>query len=235
MTAPSIRLYQTQEHPCGYWPDRAARDLLLDPHEPAVPALYGQLLALGFRRSGGNVYRPRCASCRACTPLRVPVAGFRPDRSQRRCIAANLDLQWRDAEPGYSDERFALYRRYLGQRHPGGGMDTASRDDFERFLFCDWAPTRFLEARLDDALVAVAVTDVLPDALSAVYTFFAPELPARSLGTAAVLQQIAWAGASGREHLYLGFWLEGHPKMTYKARFRPAEVLRDGRWVTLEA
>jgi leucyl-tRNA---protein transferase len=233
MTAPSIRLYQTQEHPCGYWPDRAARDLLLDPHEPAVPALYGQLLALGFRRSGGNVYRPRCASCRACTPLRVPVAGFRPNRSQRRCTAGNLDLQWADCEPGYTDERFALFQRYLGRRHAGGGMDASGPDEFEHFLRCAWSPTRFLEARLDGVLVAVAVTDALADALSAVYTFFDPDHPARGLGTAAVLQQIAWAGASGRAHVYLGFWLEGHPKMDYKARFRPAEVLRDGRWVPL--
>lgn len=233
MTAPAIRLYQTQEHPCGYWPERVARDLLLDPAEPAVPALYSQLLALGFRRSGRNVYRPRCAGCRACTPLRVPAAGFRPNRSQRRCIAGNLDLQWADREPGCTDERFALYRRYLGHRHPGGGMDQASRDDFERFLLCEWGPTRFLEARRDGELVAVAVTDVLPDALSAVYTFFDPEQPARGLGTAAVLQQIAWAAATGRAHLYLGFWLQGHPKMDYKARFGPAEVLRDGHWIEL--
>jgi leucyl-tRNA---protein transferase len=231
MTAPGIRLYQTQEHPCGYWPDRLARDLLLDPHEPSLPALYEQVLALGFRRSGGNIYRPRCTACQACTPLRVPVAGFRPNRSQRRCIAANLDLQWSDSAACCTDERFELYGRYLQGRHPGGGMEAGSRDDFERFLLCDWAPTRFLEARLDGQLVAVAVTDALPQALSAVYTFFEPALSARSLGTAAVLQQIAWARASGREHLYLGFWLAGHPKMDYKARFCPAELLRGGRWV----
>jgi len=230
MTAPSIRLYQTQDHACGYWPERTARDLLLDPREPSLPSLYGQMLALGFRRSGGNVYRPRCSGCRACTPLRLPVAEFRASRSQRRCLARNADLQWQDTPAGYSDERFALYRRYLGSRHAGGGMDQASRFDFEQFLRSDWSPTRFLEARLDGELVAVAVTDVVDEALSAVYTFFDPGLAGRSLGTCAVLQQIERARMTGRGHLYLGFWLEGHPKMHYKSQFRPAEVLLDGRW-----
>ncbi len=235
MNGVGIRLYQTQEHACGYWPDRLARDLLLDPREPSLPTLYGDVLALGFRRSGGHVYRPRCGQCRDCTPLRIPVAEFRPNRSQRRCHAANADLDWQLCEPGYSDERFALYRHYLGSRHAGGGMDQASRFDFEQFLACAWSPTRFLEARLDGRLVAVAVTDAVPDALSAVYTFFDSGLSARGLGTAAILQQIDWARRSERQFLYLGFWLPGHPKMDYKMRFRPAEQLRDGRWQPVAA
>lgn len=230
MTAPAIRLYQTQDHACGYWPERVARDLLLDPREPALPLLYGQMLALGFRRSGGNIYRPRCAACRACTPARVPVARFQPNRAQRRCSARNADLVWSEHAAGYSDERFALYRRYLRSRHRGGGMDHATQFDFEQFLACAWSPTRFLEARLDGQLLAVAVTDVVEGALSAVYTFFDPECADRSLGTAAILQQIDFARRTGRAHLYLGFWLAGHPKMDYKARFRPLELLVDGHW-----
>ena len=234
MTGTSIRLYQTREHNCGYWPGRSARDLLLDPHEPALPALYGDMLALGFRRSGNNVYRPRCAACTACIPLRIPVARFRPSRSQRRCAARNADLRWNETEAACNDERFALYRRYLAGRHRGGGMDEPSRDDFEQFLTAAWSPTRFLEARADGRLLAVAVTDVLDDALSAVYTFYEPEQAARGLGTAALLAQIDHAAGGGRGFLYLGFWLRGHPKMAYKARFRPAEILRDGRWQPLD-
>jgi leucyl-tRNA---protein transferase len=235
MTGTTIRLYQTRDHACGYWPERSARDLLLDPHEPSLAALYGDMLALGFRRSGSNVYRPRCAACSACTPLRIPVARFRPNRSQRRCRDRNADLQWQDATPGYSDERFALYCRYLGARHRNGGMDTPGRDDFEQFLAAPWSPTRFFEARVDGRLLAVAVTDVVGQALSAVYTFYDPDEPARSLGTAALLHQMEAAAARGLAWLYLGFWLQGHPKMAYKAGFRPAEVLRDGRWQPLES
>jgi leucyl-tRNA---protein transferase len=235
MTGTTVRLYQTRDHACGYWPERTARDLLLDPDEPSLAALYGDMLALGFRRSGSNVYRPRCASCNACTPLRIPVAGFRPSRSQRRCRERNADLQWQDAAAGYSDERFALYSRYLAARHRGGGMDEPGRDDFEQFLVAPWSPTRFLEARLDGRLLAVAVTDVLGDALSAVYTFYEPDAVPRSLGTAALLHQVESAASRGLAWLYLGFWLQGHPKMAYKAGFRPAEVLRGGRWQSLDS
>jgi leucyl-tRNA---protein transferase len=233
MTGTSIRLFQTQDHACGYWPGRTARDLLLDPHEPSLAALYGDMLALGFRRSGSNVYRPRCAACSACTPLRIPVGRFRPNCSQRRCGERNADLVWQEAQAGYSEERFALYGRYLAARHRDGGMDQPARDEFEQFLMAPWSPTRFLEARLDGRLLAVAVTDVLDNALSAVYTFYEPEAAVRGLGTAAVLHQLDLAVATGREWLYLGFWLEGHPKMAYKARFGPAEILRAGRWQPL--
>ena len=225
-----IRVFQTVEHACGYWPERRASDLVLDPADPALPGLYGPALALGFRRSGAHVYRPHCTGCRACTPVRVPVAAFRPSRSQRRTQARNADLQVSMRPAVRDEETFALYRRYVGTRHAGGGMDDPSPAEFDAFLACAWSPTHFLELREGERLLAVAVTDVLGDSLSAVYTFFDPSQPARSLGTQAILAQIGLARSLGLDFLYLGFWLEGHPKMDYKRRFRPLEFLDGEHW-----
>jgi leucyl-tRNA---protein transferase len=231
MTAASIRLYQTAEHPCGYWHDRAARDLVLDPRDSQLASLYAGALAMGFRRSGQHVYRPYCKQCKACVSVRVPVAGFTPNRGQRRCLRRNADLELRVVDAVRTTERFVLYQRYLQSRHRNGGMDEARPSDFDAFLKCDWSPTRFLEMRLHGRLLAVAVTDCLPDALSAVYTFFDPEVDARSLGTYAILRQIEWARTSGLSHVYLGYWIHGHPKMDYKSAFRPLERLEQGHWV----
>lgn len=231
MKSDLIRVFQTLEHPCGYFADRQARNLVIDPVARGLPQVYGNALERGFRRSGGHVYRPHCVNCRACVAARIPVATFRPDRSQRRCLARNAEIDVQVVAPRCDDETFGLYRRYLEARHRGGGMDEAGEEDFERFLACAWSPTRFLELRLDRELVAVAVTDVLPQGLSAVYTFYAPEHAARGLGTLAILQQVQWARREGLPHVYLGFWIAGHPKMDYKARFRPLEVLRDGHWL----
>lgn len=232
MKSDLIRVFQTLEHSCGYFAERQARNLVIDPLARGLPQVYGTALERGFRRSGGHVYRPHCAGCRACIASRVPVAEFTPDRSQRRCLKRNADLVTRLAPAQRSDENFALYRRYLAARHPDGGMDDPGEEDFERFLACAWSPTRFLELRAGDELLAVAVTDVLPQGLSAVYTFYAPEYPERSLGTCAILRQIEWARAQQLPHLYLGYWIDGHPKMDYKARFRPLERLRDGFWTS---
>ena len=226
----NIRVYQTVEHACGYWPERIARDLVLDPADPMLPSLYGSALAMGFRRSGNHVYRPHCDGCRACTPVRIPIARFVASRSQRRCLARNNDLHLQVVPAARNEERFSLYQRYVSTRHAGGGMDNPSPEDFDGFLACSWSPTVFLEMRLRDQLLAVAVTDALPDALSAVYTFFAPEQMARSLGTFAILAQIEQARREGLEHLYLGFWLDGHPKMHYKKMFRPLEYLAGDQW-----
>ena len=232
-TEHNIRVFQTAEHNCGYWPGRLARDLVLDPSDPSLPALYASSLDMGFRRSGSHVYRPHCAHCQACIPVRVPVAQFVASRSQRRCLARNADLTVSFEPATRTDEIFALYRHYVDTRHTGGGMDDPTPSDFDGFLACAWSPTLFMQIRRGEALLGVAVTDVLPNALSAVYTFYAPEESARSLGTFAILSQIERARREGREHLYLGFWLEDHPKMNYKRSFRPLEYLTGRQWRTL--
>jgi arginine-tRNA-protein transferase len=227
----NIRVYQTVEHACGYWPERQARDLVLDPVDPMLPVLYAPSLAMGFRRSGSHVYRPHCAGCSACTPVRIPVDRFRPSRSQRRCLERNADLRVLARPAARSEECFELYRHYVRTRHPGGGMDDPSHGDFDGFLSCTWSPTIFMEFRLGERLLGVAVTDVLPDSLSAVYTFYAPEEAARSLGTFAILTQVEHARTLGLPHVYLGFWLDGHPKMDYKKKFRPLEKLDGREWL----
>lgn len=225
-----IRVFQTMDHACGYYSDRSARNLVLDPVSPALPQLYGRALERGFRRSGAHVYRPNCEGCHACVSSRIAVARFKPDRSQRRCEKRNAEVQTRILPAHATDENFALYRRYLAARHAGGGMDDPAPEDFERFLACDWSPTRFIELRLHGELLAVAVTDVLPIGLSAVYTFYSPDHAERSLGTLAILRQIALARSNGLPHVYLGYWIAGHPKMDYKSRFSALERLRNGEW-----
>jgi arginine-tRNA-protein transferase len=234
MRSESIRLLKTLPHPCGYYPERVAQNLVIDPLATDLPDVYEFALTRGYRRAGGHIYRPACARCQSCVPARLPVAEFTPDRSQRRCQRRNADLRLHDAPATHSDEAFDLYRRYLAARHRGGGMDDAEHEDFSRFLTSPWSPTRFLEFRLDARLLAVAVTDVTRHGLSSVYTFYAPEEIERGLGTFAILSQVALTRRLGLPHLYLGYWIDGHPKMSYKSRFRPLELMRGARWERAE-
>ena len=229
-----LRLFHSGEHPCGYWADRLARDLVLDPRDPRLPHWYPQALAWGFRRSGDIIYRPHCHGCRACVAVRIPVARFRPDRSQRRCLARNRSVELRALPAQRTAEQLALYRRYLAARHRGGGMDTHGAGEFDQFLIGHWSQGRFLELREDGRLLAVAVTDVVDQALSAVYTFYEPDAAARGLGTLAILKQLEWARGQGHEYLYLGYWIAGHRKMDYKRRFRPLEGFDGRRWRDLD-
>lgn len=225
-----MTLYRTGEHACGYFPERTARDLVLDPRDPEVARAYPHALSQGYRRSGGHVYRPNCVGCKACVPVRVAVGEFAPDRSQRRCLRDNADIVERMALPVRTPEIFDLYRRYLGARHADGPMADTDEEDFDHFIASPWSPTRFMELRLHGRLLAVAVCDTTAEALSAVYTFFDPDHAARSLGTLAILRQIAWAQRNGRQFIYLGYWIDGHPKMHYKSRFRPLQRFDGENW-----
>ena len=234
MRSERVRLFQTLPHTCGYFAERTAQNLVIDPAAPRLDQLYGPALERGFRRAGGHLYYPNCPQCHACTPCRIDVEGFLPDRSQRRCLKRNADLAVVECMAGYNAERHALYERYLRTRHSGGGMDEADASDFRRFLTAPWSPTLFLEFRRGERLLAVAVTDVCLNGLSAVYTFFDPDEAARSLGTYAILQQVQLARRRGLPWVYLGFWIEGHPKMDYKRRFRPLQVRSREGWTTLD-
>lgn len=227
----SLDLYVSPEHPCHYLPEKQARTVFVDPALPMDQRLYGVLANHGFRRSGPHVYRPHCSECRACVPLRVAVQDFRPDRTQRRVLRRNLDLRCSVRPAEFDADHFALYGRYLAARHAEGGMDGSSETDYRQFLLSPWGKTSLLELRHQDRLVGVAVTDELQDGFSAVYTFYDPELGPRSLGTHAILMQIEEARRRGLNWLYLGYWIAASRKMSYKARFRPFEMLGTDGWV----
>jgi len=227
------QFFITPEHPCSYLPEQQAATLFLDPRDTITPELYQRLAEQGFRRSGGHLYRPHCASCQACIPTRVPVRDFVPRRSQRRVAARNADLEMHLEPAAYSDEHYSLYARYVATRHADGDMYPPTKEQFRSFLLSSWSDTRFLSLTLNDQLLCVAVTDQQPDGLSAIYTFFDPDYSERSLGVMAILQQIALAQAMHLPYLYLGYWIRDCEKMRYKIDYRPLQLFSNGRWLTL--
>ena len=231
----SIRLYVTAAYPCSYLPDRMARSQVADPAIAITAGNYGHMVRNGFRRSGRHTYRPRCDSCQACIPVRVPVHQFRPDRSQRRAIRRHGSLISHNLPLVFSDEHYALYIRYQQARHSGGSMDEDDEDQYREYLLQSGVDTRLVEFRTPDStLVMVSVIDVLDDGLSAVYTFFEPDLPGGSLGTYGILWQIRMCQVLGLDYLYLGYWIEEARSMRYKSNFRPLEQRIDGQWIPLK-
>ena len=229
-TSARLLLFATPPHDCGYLEGEAATTVFADPRVSNNTSVYTMLSRYGFRRSGNHLCRPQCEYCHACVPVRVALKTFRARRHQRRVWNKNRDLSVRSRDQSFAAEHFLLYRRYIRARHPGGSMDNSSEEQYRDFLSCAWGDTIFFEFRLQQQLVAMAVSDVLNDGMSAVYTFFDPRLSKRSLGAYAILWQIEEARRRGLDWLYLGYWIENSPKMKYKGDYRPQQRLIDGRW-----
>jgi len=232
MNSQTLSLYITAEHECGYFDDRQTSNLIPDPQIQMTAPLYSQLISKGFRRSGEFVYRPHCKTCQACIPSRIDVQAFKPSKNQRRCLKKNSDLTTHLVDARFKEEYYSLYRNYLNSRHQDGSMADPSREDYNSFILNDWNTSIFIESRLQGQLICIAVVDVLPGGLSAVYTFFDPEHSKRSLGTFAVLQQIWLSQLYQLPHVYLGYWIDGHPKMDYKRNFGGLELFQNEQWHT---
>jgi arginyl-tRNA--protein-N-Asp/Glu arginylyltransferase len=230
----SLEFFQTQNHKCSYLPEQQASTVFLNPNQRIDNTLYSQLAELGFRRSGCHVYKPMCRNCQACIPVRIPVNDFRINRQQRRTKKYNQSLVVRPVDTIDTDEHYTLYQRYINERHVDGDMYPASLDQFQSFLSGKWLSTKYFEFRDEGRLVASSVADVMDNGISAVYTYYDPEITQRSLGIYAILHLIEQARQQQLASVYLGYWIEESPKMRYKSVFKPLEFFSEGKWLRID-
>lgn len=231
----SLLLVQPAEpHPCSYLEGQQSLSLYVDPKADLDAEMLTLLSLNGFRRSGRLVYRPNCPNCQACLSTRLRAFEFLPNKAQKRIVKRNLDLTLSVEVPNNSDEFYALFERYINERHSDGDMYPASREQFADFLTQDFGTTRYLVARQQQKIIACMVFDVLHDGLSSVYCFYDPAAEARSLGTLMIVRLTQLTYALGLPYNYLGYFVAGSPKMDYKRHFKPQEVWLDGRWQWLQ-
>jgi arginine-tRNA-protein transferase len=229
--------YITAPQPCPYLPGRLERKLFTHLTHDKPDFLVDNLLKGGFRRSQNIAYMPYCDACSACVPVRILVDRFETRRSLKRIARANDDLVATRMPAAPSSEQYALFRDYIEARHADGGMAEMSVLDYSLMVEDSVVETFVTEYRLkpdetgDTPLIAVALCDRLSDGISMVYSFYDPDMAARSLGTYMILDHVEFARRQGYPFVYLGYWIEGSRKMRYKERFQPQERLTAKGWV----
>jgi arginine-tRNA-protein transferase len=233
------QFYLTAPSPCPYLGGKEERKVFTHLVGERAGELNNILTQGGFRRSQSIAYRPACEGCRCCVSVRVVAKEFDPTRSMRRIVNRNADIvgEMKIAVP--TSEQYSIFRAYLDSRHRDGGMADMTVLDYAMMVEDSHIETRIIEYRRRELpqpgdLIAVALTDVLADGLSMVYSFFEPDDAARSLGTFMVLDHIARAQRMGLSYVYLGYWVRGSRKMDYKSRFLPQERLTPDGWARVE-
>lgn len=225
-----LRLSLTRGHNCSYLSGEVEQRIATDISSHAE--LHDRLAETGFRRIENWVYRPACPQCNACKPIRVVVDDFSPSKTQQRIIKANQDVIISSTSAEATLEQYALFQHYLSSRHEDGQMASMSYEEFNAMITNSPIATSLLEFRSieDDELLGCMLTDFQRDGLSAVYSFFAPHLPKKSLGVFMILHLIEMAKARNLPYLYLGYYIKNSPKMSYKTNYRPYQIFSDGQW-----
>ncbi|HLN09675.1 MAG TPA: arginyltransferase [Xanthobacteraceae bacterium] len=238
------QFYLTAPSPCPYLAGKEERKVFTHLVGERAAELNNLLTHGGFRRSQSIAYRPACEACRACVSVRVVVEDFRPSRNMRRILDQNADIVAEMRVPVPTSEQYSVFRSYLDARHRDGGMADMTVLDYAMMVEDSHVETRIVEYRQGHdrsagrgagQLLGVALTDVLGDGLSMVYSFFEPEAARRSLGTLMILDHITRAGNLGLPYVYLGYWVKGSKKMDYKGRYVPQERLMPDGWSRVES
>ncbi len=230
----TLRLIQSTPYRCPYLPAHIAHHQISDPNFLLSPQLYSSLIDIGFRRAGERVHRPNCYRCDQCVSLRIPVTHFVPNKSQRRILNRNLDIETSLVKNPDCQKYYSLYRHYISNRHPESENMQNAEDTFHNFLFSRWSQPFTIEFRLpSNELVCVAICDPLLHGWSAVYTFYHVTYLSRGLGTFAVLKQVELLQEQRLDFLYLGYWIRDCEKMNYKTQFKPCEGFKNEKWVAL--
>lgn len=226
----SIPLFLTDQSPCSYLDKKNSQSAFVHPSFSLNTEIYSQLIDQGYRRSGSEVYTPHCPSCSECIPTRLAVEQFIATKNQKRCIKKNQQTTVIVKPAKFEQTHYEMYLRYQQHKHEGGGMADSSKEDYINFLASSWCNTLFVEFSINNELAAVAVVDLLDNALSAVYTFFDPKFSKYSLGNYAVLWQVKHAKELKLEFIYLGFWIKECSKMSYKTQYNPLEGFLSNQW-----
>ncbi|AZL85368.1 MULTISPECIES: arginyltransferase [Aliivibrio] len=228
MTQYSLQVGLTPEGTCSYLPDQKDRlGVIMEPELHSLSG-YQELIRLGFRRSGSTIYKPMCDSCNACQPLRIDAENFSPSKSQKRILNKSSHFEW-EIKSQMDENWFSLYERYINARHQSGSMFPANKEQFFEFAQAEWLPRHFLHIYENEVLVSIAVTDLLSDSLSAMYTFFDPD-NALSLGTVSVLIQLQLCTKLNKKWVYPGYQIDDCPAMKYKDRYKPNQKLVNMVW-----
>jgi arginine-tRNA-protein transferase len=236
------RFFVTSPAPCPYLPGRSERKVFTELKGPHADQLNEALGRIGFRRSQTVAYRPSCLDCQACVSVRVVANRFVASGTQKRDLKRNSDLIVTECRPWATDEQFELLAKYLGQRHPDGGMSAMDELDYADMI--EHTPVNSVVTEYREPgpngkpgrLVGACLTDRQGDGLSMIYSFYDPDCEGRvGLGNYIILDHIRRAGAEGLPYVYLGYWVEGSPRMQYKVRYRPLERLTREGWQLMDS
>lgn len=230
-----LDFYITPEHECPYLADRQSQTVFLNPEIHPQIEIYQWLINRGFRRSGDHIYRPHCNGCKACISVRISSETLLLSKQQRRCVKKGNHFSSKIQPARFDQEHYHLFESYIDARHQDGDMYPTSEKQYKNFVLSDWANTYFLDFIDPNTgkLIACCVFDQLSNGLSAIYTYFDVAYSKYSLGRLAILKLVEHSRALELDFVYLGYWIKGCQKMSYKGEYRPLECFMDDRWIYL--
>jgi arginine-tRNA-protein transferase len=221
--------FSTLEAKCAYLKDKRMR-MEYKFIENCPELLSQKLVQRGWRRFGEYYSRPNCVDCTECLSLRIDATNYRFSKSAKRTIRKNQKTKFLIQKPTLTVQHLNLYEKYhkYMEEKKGWKHYSLSPNSYHE-LYVSGAMHFGKEILyfVDDKLVGVDLVDFFSDGLSSIYFFYDPDYSHLSLGRFSLYQQIYIAQTNKLPWVYLGYYVENCPSLSYKSDYKPYEIMKN--------
>lgn len=188
-----------------------------------------ELIERGFRRFGKMYFRPICSTCSECQSIKIDVENFTFSSSQRRVLRKASHIKSYIQRPTLTQAHLDLFKKYhlyMQDKKDWEYTEATAQSYYTSFVNGHNEFGYEILYYDEDKLIGVDLIDILDEGVSSIYFYYDTDYTNLSLGKLSLYNQILYAREAKLKWIYLGYYVEDCPSLSYKSHYKPYLTLQ---------